>query len=131
MLDDRTERNLIGVHPELVHLCYMMDEAGRQFLVPDPPRTKKQQAELYAQGRTKPGDVVTWTLNSKHCIQGDGFAHAFDFVPKPVNYEDEAAFDKMGEEFEELAKRLGIRILWGGRGLGASKKIDRPHIELI
>lgn len=38
-------------------------------------RTKANQEALYSQGRTKPGKIVTWTLNSKH-LTGD----AFDFV---------------------------------------------------
>ena len=29
-------------------------------------RTAKQQAALYAKGRTAPGPKVTWTLNSRH-----------------------------------------------------------------
>ena len=29
-------------------------------------RTDKEQEEMYAQGRTKPGRKVTWTLNSYH-----------------------------------------------------------------
>ena len=29
-------------------------------------RTDPEQEEMYAQGRTKPGKKITWTLNSKH-----------------------------------------------------------------
>ncbi|WP_445147328.1 hypothetical protein [Dyella sp. Tek66A03] len=29
-------------------------------------RTHAEQDALYAQGRTKPGNVVTWTRNSRH-----------------------------------------------------------------
>lgn len=126
MIDERTEKNLVNVEPRLVHLCYTMDQEGYKFIVPDPPRTQKQQDDLYAQGRTKPGKIVTWTKTSKHIIQKDGFAHAFDFAPKPVNYEDTAAFDRMGEAFEDCAKRLGVNITWGGRW----QTKDRPHIEL-
>lgn len=147
MLDDRTRKNLIHVSPPLAHLCYMMDQEGHKFLVPDPPRTKAEQKALYAQGRKSLKEVnalrkavgmpaitakqnldkVTWTLNGKHIIQADGFAHAFDFAPKPVNYENEAAFVKMGKAFEVCAKKLGISIEWGGRW----KNRDLPHIESV
>lgn len=145
MMDDRTRRNLINVAPPLVHLCYMMDEAGHEFIVPDPPRTKLEQVALYAQGREPLAEVnakrkvagipeikadknirVSWTLDSKHIIGPDGFAHAFDFVNKPVNYEDVAAFERLGVEFEKMAHKLGIEIEWGGRW----KAKDLPHIEL-
>lgn len=146
MLDERSERNLIGVHPELVHLCYMMDQAEHKFIITSPPRTKAQQEALYAQGREpvqvvhalrkrallpKISDaeakiVVTWTLKSKHIIQNSGFAEAFDFAPRPVNWNNTTAFDLMGKDFKDMAKSLGIRVVWGGDW----KKPDRPHIEL-
>lgn len=36
------------------------------FRVREVYRTQERQNELYAKGRTKEGNIVTWTLNSKH-----------------------------------------------------------------
>src|SRR5687767_7494495 len=47
-------------------------------------RSSEEQAELYAQGRTKPGKVVTWAPpgQSKHnfTVSGQPASKAFDFV---------------------------------------------------
>lgn len=39
---------------------------GITFVVTCTLRTQEEQEALYAQGRTKPGKIVTWTLKSKH-----------------------------------------------------------------
>ncbi|MCA9340136.1 MAG: hypothetical protein KDA17_04450, partial [Candidatus Saccharibacteria bacterium] len=45
-------------------------------------RTQAEQAEKYAQGRTKPGEIVTWTLKSNHIIDPKTkFSNAVDLVP--------------------------------------------------
>lgn len=45
-------------------------------------RTKEDQKFLYSLGRTRPGNKVTWTLNSNHLIRPElGYGFAFDVVP--------------------------------------------------
>lgn len=83
-------------------------------------RTPERQAELYAQGRTTPGRVVTWTMKSRHI---DGEAVDIIFKNKKGWTWDEpwkGAWTELGE----LGEACGLT--WGGRW----KSPDRPHFEL-
>jgi len=44
----------------------MRDEFGHNVQVVETVRSSERQEHLYAQGRTRPGPVVTWTLDSAH-----------------------------------------------------------------
>ena len=67
-------------------------------------RTQEEQEALYAQGRTKPGKIVTWTLNSKH-LTGD----AFDFVIMNNGKCDWSMSQReMWDTAIELGKSLGL-----------------------
>ncbi len=44
----------------------MRDEFGHDVQVVETVRSSERQEHLYAQGRTRPGPVVTWTLDSAH-----------------------------------------------------------------
>lgn len=79
-------------------------------------RTQEEQDKLYAQGRTTPGPIVTWTRNSNH-ISGKAFDIAFsgkDPYPKNFNWE---ILGKLGES---------VGLKWGGRW----KTPDNPHFEI-
>jgi hypothetical protein len=81
-------------------------------------RSQERQLELYAQGRTTDGPVVTWTKNSKHKTR-----KAFDFVPLTngkADWYDLSKFDKVGA----IGKALGLT--WGGDW---KKTPDRPHFQ--
>lgn len=83
-------------------------------------RTKAEQTEIYAQGRTTPGPIVSWVKypNSAHC-----WGIAFDItknVPGHL-YDDPSFFSSCAA----IAKSLGLR--WGGDW---KKKVDSPHFEL-
>jgi peptidoglycan L-alanyl-D-glutamate endopeptidase CwlK len=73
---------------------------------------------LYAQGRTKPGPVVTNTLNSYH-VQGRAFDIAF-MGPQGVTYDVPSSWWPVAGQ---LGEQIGWR--WGGRW----KNPDRPHFE--
>ena len=80
-------------------------------------RTQAQQEALYAQGRTTPGAIVTWTLRSKHLT-----GHAFDIdmlghTPASVPRE---VWDWCGRVGEALG------LAWGGRWSVA----DLRHFEM-
>ena len=95
-----------------------MKEAGIDYILTCTGRTKAEQAELYAQGRTKPGKIVTWTMNSKH-IKGDAFDIAVKVSGKvswdPINYQRPGM---IGES---------VGLTWGGLWKG---KPDYPHFEI-
>ena len=82
-------------------------------------RHPKRQAYLYAQGRTRPGAKVTWTLKSRH-ISG----LAVDIVPLKTNG------GIWWDAPDDLWKILGHAartnaLVWGGNW----KKQDKPHVE--
>lgn len=86
-------------------------------------RPQSRQNELYAQGRTKLGNKVTWTKHSKHTLR-----KAVDFAiiyKYKLNWDLTNIFVKAGyERIGELAKQLGL--IWGGD----FKTPDMPHVEM-
>lgn len=92
-------------------------ECGREGLdviITETYRSQERQVELYAQGRTKPGKEVTWTLNSRHKSR-----QAWDITFKSTGYDDLSKFAKAGA----IAQKLGIT--WGGKW----SPPDNPHFE--
>lgn len=96
--------------------CY---KAGIDFIfITETYRSQARQNYLYEQGRTRPGQVVTWTRNSNHTSR-----RAWDIaVAPPRNLYDIATLSKVGA----IAKRLGIE--WGG--YWEEGKYDAPHFEI-
>jgi len=135
-LSDRSRRNLVGVHPDMVAVVTRAIEISpADFMVIEGVRTPERQKELYAQGRTKPGKKVTWTLNSNHFKQADGFGRAVDLLPEPYDWKDAGQFDKVARAMREAGKQLGVKIRWGGDwdqdGRAREKgETDSPHFEL-
>lgn len=85
-------------------------------------RTFEEQDALYAQGRTKPGNIVT---NAKGGYSLHNYRVAFDFVPiknGQAMWNDLATFDAVGK----IGVRLGLE--WGGNW---SSFIDRPHFQYL
>lgn len=128
---------LQGVHPKLVDVVKRAIELTKQdFKVLEGVRTPERQKELYAQGRTKPGPKVTWTLTSNHFVNPKtGYGHAVDLVPYPVDWETLSKFDAVQKAMFAAAKELGVTIRWGAdwdqdgkpRERGES---DSPHFEI-
>ena len=105
------------------------------FTVTEGLRTHARQSELYAQGRTKPGKIVTWTMNSKH-LTGD----AVDLAPVTptgaVDWTDVEAFEAIGKAMGRASMELRIPTRWGydwdGDGrLREKGEYDGPHFELV
>jgi len=93
-----------------------MADADMPVRIAEVRRTAERQRQLYAQGRTAPGPVVTWTLHSKH-IRGRAFD--FDFVNASDQADDEAWLTA-----GEIGRGLGLT--WGGEW-GVQ---DLRHFEL-
>lgn len=96
-----------------------MDEAGIDYIVTCTRRTQAEQDALYAQGRTKPGPIVTWTRNSRH-ISGK----AFDIC---IMENGKCSWDTDNPKWE-IAGQMGksIGLIWGGDW----KHPDYPHFEV-
>lgn len=93
------------------------ERAGVKIFITETYRSQARQNYLYEQGRTRPGQVVTWTKNSNHMGR-----LAWDIaVSPPVNLYDTATLNKAGA----IARKLGIT--WGGDW---PNNIDRPHFEV-
>ena len=120
-LDPRSEKNLATVQPCLrelgTELLRLLKAEGLTFKDTSGNRTQAEQDALYAQGRTAPGPVVTWTRHSRH-IGG----RAFDLTLFQGKYPvwESPHYDRAGEIGESLG------LVWGGRW----KTPDRPHFEL-
>lgn len=94
------------------------DNDGWKAFITDGKRTQAEQDFLYEQGRTKPGEIVTWTKESKH-VSGLAVDIAFQKDGK-LSYA-QTHYDKL----VPIAKRLGFT--WGG----GWKQIDKPHFEKL
>lgn len=114
-------RDINALHPVAQKACRMfLAECKRQgvdIFITETYRSQERQKWLYAQGRTRPGQVVTWTLNSNHKSR-----LAWDVaVSPPKAMYDVATLNKAGA----IGRRLGIE--WGGDWKGT---VDRPHFQV-
>ena len=98
-------------------------------------RTPEYQNELYQQGRTKPGEIITncdgYKIKSKH---NEFPSHAFDiaiFVDGLLTW-NKNYYKAVGNHICEIAKKFDIRIKWP-INIGTIEKpvYDWPHFELI
>lgn len=125
----RSLNNLKGVDARLVKVVTRaLELTSVDFIVIEGLRTIERQRELYAQGRTAPGKVVTWTMSSKH-LEG----RAVDLLPVAGWDGDFAAVSRA---MMKASKELGVKIRWGAdwnqNGRPYEKgETDSPHFELI
>lgn len=134
VLDERSEKRLEGVNPTLVSI---VRRAAKRLpfslFVVEGLRTKERQEQLYAQGRTKPGPKVTWTMKSKHL---DG--RAVDLAPLidgAIDWNDLKKFDQIAAAMIEAGKEVGVLVRWGADwdmdGLPRERgESDSPHFEI-
>lgn len=120
-LNERSEKNLEGVHADLVKVVKradeLADEAGLAFQVTEGVRSVARQRQLVAAG-------ASMTMKSRHL---GGFA--IDFVPivsGEVSWKW-PAFWPLVEIFEKAAKEVGVPIECGARW---RKFPDGPHVQL-
>ena len=122
---------LQGVDETLVNVVKRAIEISEvDFTVMEGVRTLERQRELYAQGRTTPGKIVTWTMKSKH-IEGK----AVDLVPYPLDWNDIEKFNKIKDAMFQAAKELDVNLRWGADWDGDGKyrekgEYDSPHFEI-
>lgn len=90
-------------------------EAGLDIFITETYRPQSRQNELWEQGRTKPGKIVTWTMHSRHTSR-----RAWDIACNGHLLYDIDTLNKAGA----IAKSLGIT--WGGDWTTP----DKPHFEI-
>ncbi|MGL5960697.1 MAG: M15 family metallopeptidase [Cetobacterium sp.] len=133
-ISKRSRDRLNGVHPNLTMLVsYALAISKQDFFISEGVRTTKRQQELYAQGRTASGAIVTnvdgVTKKSNHQPKSDGLGYAVDLYYvgwKNTDKSDDPRWEVLYSAFETASRNLGIPISIGGRW----KMRDMPHIEL-
>ena len=128
---DMVMRGIDKLHPEL-QICVnkFLEECKKQglnVLITETLRTQEEQEALYAQGRTKPGNIVTNArgYQSPHC-----WGVAFDFCRnvKGKEYDNsDKFFDKVGEIAKSIFDNTEYDLFWGG---DFKTFVDKPHIEM-
>ena len=115
---------LKGCNPDLVRKvqAVISDLAGHGItaVVVEGKRSQARQNELYAQGRTTPGPVVTQVTHSKHT---DG--KAADLWFRVRGKTTCSVSDEWWKLLGKAARAHGLT--WGGDWHGFK---DRPHVEL-
>lgn len=114
-------------HPDLQRL---FNEAIKHvdITIVDGVRTKEQQEEYVKTGKSK-------TINSKHIKQPDGYSHAVDAVPSPIDWENTSRNYLFAGFIKGLAISMGIDIRMGADWDGDFDTKDQtfndtPHFEL-
>ncbi|ELX2304359.1 M15 family metallopeptidase [Yersinia enterocolitica] len=126
-LSQRSEKNLLGVNPELVKVVRRAIQITQvDFMVIEGLRSAERQRELVTKGASQ-------TLNSRHLT-----GHAVDCVPLiagAIPWNDKSKFKAVSDAMFQAAKELGVRIRWGGdwneNGRSDDERFyDGPHFEL-
>jgi len=131
----KSEARLVGLHPnvgtaakKLIVNCF---NRGVPIVITQGLRTFAEQEALYAQGRTKPGQIVT---NARAGQSYHNYGVAIDFallLPDGKNVSWDLNRNGNGDvsadwnEVVEEAKKLGFE--WGGDWSGFK---DYPHFEM-
>ena len=120
-------RDITLCHPRLQKLAVqLVESANRQNLkikIGETFRTVAEQDALYAQGRTKPGKIVT-NAPGKNYSSYHQWGTAFDV------YRDDGhgAYNESGKFFERVgAIGVSLGLEWGGNW---KTIVDKPHFQL-
>lgn len=117
-----TCRDLFELLPVAEQACRLLfQECAKlgivNIFITETYRSQARQNYLYEQGRSRKGNIVTWTKSSRHTSR-----LAWDIAcSSPLSLYDVATLNKVGA----VARKLGIT--WGGDWKG---NIDRPHFEV-
>jgi peptidoglycan L-alanyl-D-glutamate endopeptidase CwlK len=158
-LGRKSQERMIGLLPKMVRVVCRADEiltatGQTDFMVLQSLRSTDEAYSNWGKGRTAAqcraagvpvqyavptASKVTWLKNplaSKHCKQRDGYAHAVDLVPYPVDWSDTAKFAAIAYAMQLAARELGVKIRWGkdwdGDGrVGERGETDGPHFEYV
>lgn len=133
----RSLDNLKGVHPNLVKvMSEAIKDTPYDFTITEGVRTVSRQQQLYAQGRTTKGIIVTKAdgikNKSNHQPKSDGYGHAVDLYPfynGSVQVNDKDVVPRLktiAKHIKATGTRLGIEIDAGVDW----KFIDMPHFQL-
>lgn len=143
----RSNDNLKGVHPTLQTLCRRVVKRFDCSVIAG-LRTAEEQFKLYQKGRDQmqngnwvivdKSKVVTYMdgtyKRSNHQVKNDGFGHAVDMVPYPIDWSNRARMIYFGGYVLGVADEMGIKVRWLGDPDGDRNPKDGwdlPHFELV
>ena len=123
-----SEKRLSAVYPELARRIRALDvnlgKLGIQIVVVQGLRTFAEQDALFAQGRTRPGQIVTRAKGGQSL---HNYGLAVDVAPVilegggKIDWNDLHKFFVIGQEGKKL------RLEWGGDW---KKFLDKPHLQM-
>ena len=120
-------RDTSQLHPKLqlklLQLIMLCNEKGLKIQITECLRTKEEQDALFAQGRTKPGNVVTNAPGSSYSS-----CHQWGIAADYCRADGRAAFDNSDGFFDKVGKiGMQIGLEWGGSW---TSPVDKPHFQL-
>ena len=123
-LDQRSEKNLVGVHPDLVRVVRRAAEISAvDFTVIEGVRTEARQRQLVAKGASQ-------TMRSRHIPRGTpALGHAVDLAAKvggTIRW-DWPLYERIAVAVKQAAREVGVPIEWGGDWRSFK---DGPHYQL-
>lgn len=125
--DIENMRDITKLHPTLQEKIALLKQnclnQGLVIAIGETLRTKQEQDALYAQGRTKPGKIVTNAPGSTYSSMHQ-WGVAFDFYRN----DGQGSYNESGNFFERVGaagKKLGLE--WGGDWKSI---VDKPHLQL-
>jgi len=116
-----SSRDIKDLIPEMQFLYALfhdeMEKQRQEYVVTCTYRSQDEQQALYNQGRTTEGQIVTWTLHSKHCER-----KAFDIamIKNGKTTWNPADYLQAGV----IGQKVGLE--WGGSW---KKSKDYPHFQ--
>lgn len=128
-------RDINALHPRLQKKAEQLKKEckkqGISILFSECLRTVAEQNELYAQGRTKPGSIITNATGSTYSSQHQwGIAVDF-YLDMDVDGDGgkaDDAFNNSTRLFDKVGKiAKGIGLGWGGDW---TSPVDKPHLYL-
>lgn len=133
---ERSHARLATCHRNIRIVMDAAIRKGPDFTILCGHRSRAEQNELYQQGRTTPGDIVTNIdgLNdtSKH---NETPSLAIDIAPYPIDWNDTDRFKILAGYILGVADTLSVPLRWGGDWdrdytMSDERFIDLPHFEL-
>ena len=120
-------KDIILCHPRLQAMAgRLIEECGRQGLqikIGETLRTVEEQDALYAQGRTRPGNIVTNAPGSSYSSYHQ-WGTAFDIYRN----DGTGAYNDAGSFFSKVgAIGVSLGLEWGGNWKSI---VDKPHFQL-
>jgi len=115
-------QRLEGIHPLLVDFAFRVVTI-MDCTVVSGVRTLATQRQYVASGASK-------TMDSYHLIQSDGYGHAVDLAPYPIDWDDLNRFYALYGVGLAVAHEMGIPVTWGGDWDSDGKFDDQTFFDL-